>query len=73
MTPKEIKEHIDRGTFMSMLMDAMEMRTHEDNGKVKLELIFPHWYHEHVSVESRAEIEALVRENCATALQKADE
>ena len=70
MTPEEIRRHIDEGTFMEALMKAVGVRVHENaaagphqRGTLKLELEFPEWYFAHISLESRTQIEELVREN----------
>ena len=64
----EIQKRIDDGTFMNLLMQEVVIRPHDvGDGKLTLEIVFPEWYAEHISADSRERIETLIRQNAKRA------
>lgn len=60
MLPGEIEKSIRDNTLLEHLMDEVEI-VHHSSGTV--EVHFPDWYYNHISAESRSEIEHLVHTN----------
>ena len=71
MTPEQVQRHLERGTLMNVLSQQTSIVPHPTaDGRVRLEIVFPTWYTEYVSVESQAQIEALIRANALAALSR---
>lgn len=72
MLPADIQRHIDNDTLLDMLMRETAVTPHERaDGRLMLEMSFPEWYTRYISEASRANIEALIRENALRAHSKA--
>ena len=68
MTPEEIQRHIDDNTFFTALMEEVSVTTSKvGENQIQIQLVFPEWYHENISKESRHKIEAIIREHASSA------
>ena len=71
MRSADIQRHIDNGTFFNLLMSEVVITPQKsERGKLMLEIVFPKWYTQHISKESQALIETLIRDNAQQAYQK---
>ena len=70
MTPEDIQQHIDNGTFFEVLMQHVEVIPNPvADKKLELQIVFPEWYTQHISKDSRDEIERLIRKHAQAAYE----
>ena len=65
VTLEDIRQHISKKTFVSFLIQEIEVTPHAVPGEKHhtLELRFPSWFFEFVSLESQTEYMEFIRRN----------
>lgn len=53
ITPDQIQEHLESGTFTTALLDSTDITEREVNGKRVLAFKFPNWFYENVQKDGQ--------------------
>lgn len=74
MTPEEIQQHMVDNTFFTALMREVSISAVQSGeNQIELQFLFPDWYYENISKESRDKIEAIIRDKAPSAYYSSKE